>query len=1163
MATGSAFAYAPVSPYPSRTRESCEPLVQARSDLPFVGRRRELGDLFGALDQGRAGRGRIVLVGGEPGIGKTRLVAEFANRATADGTLVLWGRGWEDAGAPAFWPWIQILRALLRELPTETLRGELGLGAQHIAQIAPELHTILPDIAAPPDTQSHAARFQLFDAVTTLLRNVARGRPLVVVLDDLQAADASSILLLTFLAGQITDMAVLLVGTYRDIDVTPEHPLGNALAELARSRSATLLSLPGLDEEAVSEYLAPSTEPRSVDRLARAVLRATGGNPLFLGEAVRLLQTEGHWPTLGGRVRPRTAVPASVRSVISRRIGHLGNATVTILQLAAVIGPEFSLDLLGRIGEPPTARTLDALDEALRAGLVSAAPGSLGRFRFTHDLIRETLYDDLPTTRKIELHHRVADELDRGGASDGETHLPELAFHYAQAAQISGAAGRHTSDDVRLKAIEYSRRAGDEATRVLAFEEAARLYRLALAAIGLSAGPAAAGPTKADLRAETLIALGDVLSRVGDLEGARGTFLDAWHIVRPRGATVLMARAALGFGGRQHWVRAGNDGQLLSMLEKSLVAIGDADSRLRVRLLTRLACAWRSVPERSSEADALTQEAVQLAAGLDEPATLSYALTGRMWATWWPENLAERERLSSELMSLAKSTGDEERLLEARLARFMSLAELGRMVAAKAELSRLEHLTEHLNQPAELWLLTVTRTWVALLEGDLRAADALIALELGSGFRVAPMADDISAAKFHRFLLRREQGRSAEEEASVREAVRAFPWYPLHRAALACLLLDIGNEREAASVLAELAVDEFAALPRDNEWLLGVCLASEACSRLAERDAAQVLYDQLLPYAGRHTIAHAEGSVGVVDHYLGKLALALGRYDDAERHLVFARDLLTPMGARTWLVHADEDLASCLRQRGAAGDADRAAELEHAVQVAASELGMVLNGHPSSDQVRAAGAPSEVALPGETAAFRREGDYWAIQFRADAFQLRDAKGLQHLARLLRNPGVEVHALELAQATARADASAERRRSTSSGRSESTSLDFGDGGPLIDATAKAAYRARLEELRDELEEARSWNDPERVARLEAEADALAHELSAAFGLGGRARAASSPAERARVSVTKAIRLVLRRIDQYSPDLGAHLNATVHTGTFCVYTPDPRAPISWQL
>jgi tetratricopeptide (TPR) repeat protein len=1145
-------------------------LVQARSDLPFVGRQRELGDLAGALEEIGAGRGRIVLIGGEPGIGKTRLVAELADRATADGSLVLWGRGWEDAGAPAFWPWIQVLRALLRELSTDDLRRDLGLGAQRVAQIVPELHILLPEVAAAAtDTQSDAARFQLFDAVTTLLRNAARRRPLVVVLDDLQAADASSILLLSFLAGQVGDMAVLLLGTYRDIDMAPDHPLATALAELARGQFTDLINLRGLIPEAVREVLAASTEPASLDRLARAVQRATGGNPLFVGEAVRLLQTEGHWPTAGDRAVLRGVVPASVHTVISRRIGYLAGTTATVLRLAAVIGPEFSLDLLSRVGEMPPEATLDAIDEAVRAGLMVAVPGGLGRYRFSHDLIRETLYDELPTAQRIRLHRRLAETLDRGGSAAGEAHLPELAFHYVQAAQI-GATGKQGSGDdgVRVKAIEYSRRAGDQAARQLAFEEAARLYRMALTAMDVDDAPPAGSTAHAELRVEVLLALGDVLSRVGDVYAARISFLEAARLARPRGAGGLVARATLGYGGRHHWARAGNDGQLLTLLEEALAALGKDDPRLRVRLLTRLACAWRSVPEHGRDSDALSREAVELARTLDEPETLSYSLIGRMWATWWPENPEQRERISSELMSLAEAAGDDERMAEAHLARFLSLAEAGRMAAAKAELSRLARVVERLGQPAELWLGPATQGWLALLDGDLAGADALIALEFGSGFRVTPILDDLSAARMHRFLLRREQGRLAEEEASVRAAVREFPWYPLHRAALACLLLEVGKRRESGALFAELAVDGFAALPRDNEWLLGMCLASDVCSGLGDRDAAQVLYDQLLPFAGRHAIAHAEGSVGVVDHYLGKLATTLGTLDDAERHLASARQLLALMGAQTWQVHADHDLARCLRQRRAPGDVERAAQLDREARAAAVVLGMALaedlpTEAGSATGTTATGTTAVASVAGETGTLRRDGDYWTIEFGSDAFRLRDAKGLHHLARLLADPGAEVHALELAQALAPSTMPGERRAPAGSELSELTSRDFGDSGPLLDATAKAAYRHRLEELRGEIEEASSWNDPERVARLEAEMSALTRELAAAFGLGDRARAASSPAERARVSVTKSIRTTLHRIDQYSPALGAHLNATVRTGTFCVYAPDPRAPISWRL
>ena len=500
-------------------------------------------------------------------------------------------------------------------------------------------------------------------------------------------------------------------------------------------------------------------------------------------------------------------------------------------------------------------------------------------------------------------------------------------------------------------------------------------------------------------------------------------------------------------------------------------------------------------------------------------------------------------------------TLDGERLIDAHLMLFMGLSELGRMAEARGEVETVTRLTVELRQPAQLWLGIAPRALLALLDGDLPLAEELIERETDNRRQVTIARDDESAARMHRFLLRREQGRLAEEEPSIRSSVGDFPWYPLYRAALACLLRDLGRDAEARAVFENLARDEFRALYRDSEWLLGMSLASEACALLGDGSAAEVLYDQLEPFAGRHAIGHAEGSVGAVDRYLGLLAATLGRLDDAVRHLDAAVDINEAWGALPWAAHSRHDLAWVLTRRDAPGDRDRAEEAERVALAAATTLGMALAGRIRAEDQ---GPPDSTASPVRVASgtFHREGEYWTIGYEGAAFTVRDSKGMRHLARLLESPGREVHALDLVQLD-----SPGSPPGTAAGESLSRG-GSGDAGPVLDAESKAAYRRRLDEIREELDEAERWNDPARVDRLQVELQALTHELASAFGLGGRDRPTGSSAERARVSVTRAIRAALRRIDEQSPALGAHFDATIHTGTFCSYMPDPRAAITWR-
>ena len=398
-------------PSPERVRET-DLVGQSQAGSRLIGRDRELDELQRELLEAEAGHGRIVLLGGEPGIGKSRLADELAGRARDRGHLVLWGRAWEVAGAPPYWPWVQSLRAYIRSTAVDEARRDLGSGAADVAQMLPELRDLFPDLPPPPDSASDSARFQLFDSTVTLLRNIARARALVVALDDLHAADTPSILFLRFLASQMGDMRVLVVATYRDVELTPDHPLTSAIAEIAREPVARTIRLSGLPAEAVGEFIRSTANVRPPDHVVAAVTRATKGNPLFVGEAVRLLSAEGRLTEAADLSTLHVAVPPGIRAVIARRIGYLGDGTAQALRLASVIGPEFDLDVLRQVGEYGQDDAADLLDEAVAANLLTHVAGVRGRYRFAHDLVRETLYEELSPSRRTRLHGRIATVLE-------------------------------------------------------------------------------------------------------------------------------------------------------------------------------------------------------------------------------------------------------------------------------------------------------------------------------------------------------------------------------------------------------------------------------------------------------------------------------------------------------------------------------------------------------------------------------------------------------------------------------------------------------------------------------------------------------------------------------------------------------------------------------
>jgi hypothetical protein len=447
-----------------------------------------------------------------------------------------------------------------------------------------------------------------------------------------------------------------------------------------------------------------------------------------------------------------------------------------------------------------------------------------------------------------------------------------------------------------------------------------------------------------------------------------------------------------------------------------------------------------------------------------------------------------------------------------------------------------------------------------MMEGDFDRAEMLIASEVRPGQPPTLADDDLSLHQMHRFLLGRERGQLAEVEEGTRAAADQLGWYPVHRAALACLLVELGRQAEAMGVFRRLAANGFQALPRDSEWLMGICLASDACASLGDKEAADVLYEQLLPFDGRHALGFGEGSVGAVSRYLGLLARTLGRLDTAERHLLDAIEMNTRMGAHPWTAHARLDLASVLIQRDRPADRQQAkAQLKLAADTC-DELGMSALGAKVVSELDISPAASTGPTEGSgQSAFRREGEYWTVVFATDSFRLKDAKGLRYLSHLLAHPGREFHALDIVSM----EEGGAPTRGVKPSPADALNLEtFSDTGPILDEQAKAGYRTRLRELEEDLNEATSWADSARAARIREEMDFITDELASAVGLGGRDRKTVSAAERARVNITRTIRSALSRVREHSTPLANHLDATIHTGTYCSYNPDPRSPIDWR-
>jgi DNA-binding SARP family transcriptional activator len=891
---------------------------------PFVGREEELRELLRGLDEALAGEGRLFLVSGEPGIGKSRLVEQLARHARDRGADLLVGRCWEAGGAPAYWPWVQVLRTYARGRDPELLRSQLGGGAADVAQILPELNELYGELAAPSSSDPEGARFRLFEATSSFLRAASLSKPIVLIVDDLHAADAPSLLLLQFLAGVLADTRLLVIGAYRNVDPSLSDPLAEALAGLRRQPVTRSLPLVGLPEGDLASFVSLTTGLEPASHLVHALHRATEGNPLFVGEVVRLLSTEEALEAITSTETWRRMVPESVRAVIRRRLRHLSDNCRLVLALAAVLGREFDLVLLERVSEVSGDHLLEVLDEAARERVVTDVPGQPGRMRFAHALIRDTLYDELNPGRRVQLHRRVGDALEQLYADNLEPHLAELAHHFYESARPA----------VTDKALAYARGAAERSLRMLAYEEAARLFGVALRILAGAESPNDA------LRCALLLALGDAYARAGDMPRSKEAYRDAARLAEALHLPEHLGNAALGYGGRFIWDVSRDDEHLAQLLERALAALSDKDSALRVRLLARLAAG----PLRDSTADparrsSLGVQALEMARRIGEPSTLAYGLHGYLSSHLSPDSAPEQAELAQELVRVALEAGDIERAVEGHEIQLEHAVELGDMPAVYANLEAMTRLAEDLRQPAQTWLVGVYRTLVALLEGRFDEAERLIGETRSVGERALRWSAAVSHG-LQLYLLRREQGRLDEVEQLVRRAVTDNPTYPIWRCALANMLAELGSTEEARSELDGLAANDFDGIPFDEEWGVSLCLLAETATRLGETAAASTLYGLLLPYADRVSISYPEISLGPVSRFLGVLASTACAYDEAAGHFEDALAISESIGARPWLAHTQDDYAHMLLTRDKPGDAEKAESLLDSARTAYRELGI-------------------------------------------------------------------------------------------------------------------------------------------------------------------------------------------------------------------------------
>jgi predicted ATPase/class 3 adenylate cyclase/DNA-binding CsgD family transcriptional regulator len=928
---------------------------QAHAEAIFVGRESELDALQDALDHAVSGRGRLIMLSGEPGIGKTRTAQELASRAMRHDLLVLWGRCNEESGAPPYWPWVQVIRSYIRGCDANALREDMGAGAADIAEIVSDLRQHLPNLqSAPPLEDPARARFRLFDSVTAFLRNAARRRPLMILIDDVHWADTASLRLLSFLAPEISDSRLMLVGTYRDIELSRQHPLSDTLGELARLHHFQRLALRGLKREDVHRFMEATTGMAAPMWLIDAVNAEAEGNPLFLKEIVAFLMHERVLdPKRSGQLEelrrgmsrgPTIRIPEGVREVIGKRLNRLSHSCNRVLTVASVIGREFEFEILLRLVEVSEEQLLESLEEALAARVIEELPPpAVGYYQFKHALIRETLYDELIAARRARLHHRVGEALEKFCQADIESHLPQLAHHFTEAA--------HSSDVD--KAIKYAMRAGERAEALLAYEEAVRFYQSALQSFELKV------PVNEAQRCTLLLSLAEAQRKANEFDEALRTLRSAADSAKAARLSSLFARAAVAYE-YTVWRSVRVDIEAVRLLQEALKGVGEDDIALRAPILAGLARAilYAGAPKQAAT---YAEQAVVMARQLGDPSVLATSLNILFETSSEAEAVSQRLALATEMLHAAEQDGNFEFVALAHSRRMVSLLELGDIRAAALAMENQEQVGDaHIRQPAYASTVVGYRAMRALMDGRFAEVEqlALRALALAERAQV----DYSGPFGMQIFTLRREQGRLRELEPAIRTFVKQHAAAATWRPGLALLYAELGREHEARTEFEELAKEDFGGIARDALWTTCMAYLTEVCVVLGDAARAATLYRLLLPYTNLNIVAG--GGViccGAASRYLAVLAAVMSHWEDADYHFKAALAMNAGMGAKPLLAHTQHDYAAILLARGYSGDQQKATALLDEALATARDLGMCALEERIVDRITDIGSEAKVA----------------------------------------------------------------------------------------------------------------------------------------------------------------------------------------------------------
>ena len=921
----------PLDPEQSGADVGRWPLPEALRTVPriaYVGRELERELIEVARSHARSGARQVVLLSGEPGIGKTRLASYAAHDAHADGAAVVWGACTEELAVP-YEPWIGVCSQLVESAPDELIARHVKRHGGELVRLARDLAERSEDLPAPQSSDPETERYLLFNAVAGLLGEVARTVPLCVVLDDLHWADAQSLALLKHVLRSSERGALQVIATYRDSDLGKDHPLTAVLADLRSLQGVQRIALHGLAADEVAEImtaLAGHELDADAIELAAQIAAETDGNPFFAGEILRGLSESGGlvFDEASARWSVDTSagimMPESVRDVIERRVERLGEESHEALRLAAVVGREFDLELLSAVVEIDEARLLDHLEAAVAASVLAESSEQVGRFSFVHALINQTLYDGLGATRRARIHQRVAQALEEFYGADPGEHSAELALHWRLAAASVDKA----------KAAHYALEAGRYALDNLAPAEAVKYFTDAVEQTA---------DADSRERCEALIGLGQAQLQTG-VAAFRETLLEASHIASELQDGELAARASLANNRGFSSAIGAVDDERITAIERAIELDDPPNPARRARLLALQA------QELSWDCDvahrwALAEEAIELARGAGDKRALAYVLSSAAVALEGAQTLELRVTLADELVRAADELDDPALRWEGANRELIGCVQRGELARVQAPLERIQRIAAELGRPTVVWQTEWVTSALALMRGDMVGGERLVKRAFQAG-QEAEQPDALLLYGIQMFYLRVFQGRGEEIIAMLEQSVEASPGIPALRALLASSLCWLDRREDAATILTRAASDRFADVRPAADELTALVLYAEAAAQTGDREVAAILCDLIQPWADQvdwNTLF----SAGHTRLYLGLLASVLAEHEQSDEHLAFACEFHEANDMTLWTARSHLGWAESLAERGdtdgAREHATRALELSRSTATARSNHG--------------------------------------------------------------------------------------------------------------------------------------------------------------------------------------------------------------------------------